>query len=856
MERFKSTNLWRILENSEFAKSIADLRAIAEPIATQIARVLPGYTDHSIRHMDELWRIADQVITKDEFGKFSVGEAFVLACSFYFHDIGMGVAATEIGIKELKTTKDYRDAYEKLKQIDKYDEKIADSIALEVAARSRHADIAQRLPLTKFPGTDRFLIENTEVREKWGEMIGEVSASHHWSIQTLDAQLGRRNGIPDPTGGQTDLGYVACMLRIIDFAHFNIDRANTLEKLLRSKISLDSLVHWKAQERTTGPTRDNSTDLLIYGCTSRVTDLDAWWLAYDNLKGLDTEICAVREYLADRAVSAGRFSLKGVKGIKDAVDFSRYFQTDGFEPIDVQIRSNSIERLINILSGKTLYGEDIFAPLRELVQNARDAVDLRLASDKIANRRNTVEGQIGVQFLRDGENSYLIVEDNGVGMTTSVLTKYLLGIASDYWESPEFISEYPGIAAQGFRPIGRFGIGFLSVFMISDEIEIETRKFDRPEKLVLKIRGAGKRGSLRRVSDLAFSGTRIRLKLKTDVSKKYEKLRNKLRQRSPMLNVAIAIKDVDGEATIEPQWWMRASQKEFANYMDGLQDDLTLDRRISRFHRYSIGGEEGGIYEQGRAKWVSEFPEAIAENYRIMAFPEASLLRLCSNGITVADVQASGIFGVVELGPVDINAARDQVLNWNLREFKSEVLKKITPKIISGLEEIGRKRDVLKYFGFLASVVEQYSVSVLRASEIPWIGVFQEPGNYRLVSSSEAITMLGKVKAIFVAHDQNPWEATTLLSSRFPKEKRTDIPVFVISNKNQQDPYVDEDGTHYGPLDQFYDADRRNLNQAELLNTFIHIVSEAWNMDMKSIIGAKWAAKRYGTLCGLIERQS
>ena len=50
----------------------------------------------------------------------------------------------------------------------------------------------------------------------------------------------------------------------------------------------------------------------------------------------------------------------------------------------------------------------------------------------------------------------LIIKDNGVGMTTSVIENYLLGIASDYWNSEEFYVEFPNAKSQGFLPSGKF----------------------------------------------------------------------------------------------------------------------------------------------------------------------------------------------------------------------------------------------------------------------------------------------------------------------------------------------------------------------------------------------------------------
>src|SRR5256885_17161692 len=94
-----NTHLWqRIAAHGDFIPAIKGLRSTAEVVAAKIAEVLPEYTDHSITHMDALWSLSEQVFTKQELERFSPGEAFVLACSFYIHDIGMGLPMTQEGV--------------------------------------------------------------------------------------------------------------------------------------------------------------------------------------------------------------------------------------------------------------------------------------------------------------------------------------------------------------------------------------------------------------------------------------------------------------------------------------------------------------------------------------------------------------------------------------------------------------------------------------------------------------------------------------------------------------------------------------------------------------------------------------
>ncbi len=76
--------LYQVLaQDSELASSMVSLRHTSEQLAETIARDAPGFTDHSIRHMDALWSVAERVLTTEEIALMSPAEAFLLASGFY-----------------------------------------------------------------------------------------------------------------------------------------------------------------------------------------------------------------------------------------------------------------------------------------------------------------------------------------------------------------------------------------------------------------------------------------------------------------------------------------------------------------------------------------------------------------------------------------------------------------------------------------------------------------------------------------------------------------------------------------------------------------------------------------------------
>ncbi|EPN46757.1 ATP-binding protein [Pseudomonas syringae pv. actinidiae ICMP 18807] len=144
-------------------------------------------------------------------------------------------------------------------------------------------------------------------------------------------------------------------------------------------------------------------------------------------------------------------------------------------PCGAKPHVSNVESLVKELGGQNLYGKGspmhIFAiVLREMIQNARDAVVARRFIEP------GFEGQVFVRFTEDGK---LSVEDDGTGMSRKVMTGPLLDFGNSFWKSSLVQAEFPGLRASKFRSIGRFGVGFYSIFMISDVVEVSSRYWDK-----------------------------------------------------------------------------------------------------------------------------------------------------------------------------------------------------------------------------------------------------------------------------------------------------------------------------------------------------------------------------------------
>jgi hypothetical protein len=283
------------------------------------------------------------------------------------------------------------------------------------------------------------------------------------------------------------------------------------------KPSKYSSEHWKFQEKLNKPRVESDRFLFTSGSSFLIDDFNSWWLCYDTLCMVDRELGEVDALLADK--NKPRFSVRSVAGIEDPDRLERLIPTKGWVPVDASINVSNVSSLVYNLGGEQLYGKNNAIPLRELIQNSIDAIKAR----RILENRSDEWGDIIVRSGKDSEAHWIEVEDNGIGMSSEVLKGPFLDFGNSSWRSPLIREEHPGLLAKGFQSIGKYGIGFFSVFMWGKHVQVITRRYDysQQDTLVLEFSGGVEsRPVLRdakRNEYLRDGGTRVRVWLENEL---------------------------------------------------------------------------------------------------------------------------------------------------------------------------------------------------------------------------------------------------------------------------------------------------------------------------------------------------
>ncbi|WP_323593134.1 molecular chaperone HtpG [Aliarcobacter butzleri] len=133
-----------------------------------------------------------------------------------------------------------------------------------------------------------------------------------------------------------------------------------------------------------------------------------------------------------------------------------------------------VGQLLHLMTHSLYSNKEIF--IRELVSNASDAIDklnyLRLTDENLKDKYVDWKGEINISF--DEKDKSLSIIDNGIGMNEADLIASIGTIAKSGTKS--FVEALTGDAKKDSNLIGQFGVGFYSVFMVADKVDVISKK--------------------------------------------------------------------------------------------------------------------------------------------------------------------------------------------------------------------------------------------------------------------------------------------------------------------------------------------------------------------------------------------
>lgn len=183
-----------------------------------------------------------------------------------------------------------------------------------------------------------------------------------------------------------------------------------------------------------------------------------------------------------------------------------------------------LKQLLHLIIHSLYTHPEVF--LRELISNASDALNkvrFRMLTDQ---KVLDADAKLNVKITLNSEDKSITIEDSGIGMTRDDLIRRIGTVASS--GTLEFVQQLKAQKGQQIDAnlIGQFGVGFYSVFMVTDEVTIETRHADADSR-GYRWQSAGEGTYTIEEIDKPTRGTRIYFKLKEDAAEFAEELRIK-----------------------------------------------------------------------------------------------------------------------------------------------------------------------------------------------------------------------------------------------------------------------------------------------------------------------------------------
>ena len=256
-----------------------------------------------------------------------------------------------------------------------------------------------------------------------------------------------------------------------------------------------------------------------------------------------------------------------------------------------------VSKLLHMLVHSVYSDKDVF--LRELISNAADACE-KLRYEAIANPALAAEDAAPrIALVLDPAGKTLTVEDNGIGMERDELVEALGTIARSGTKA--FLEKLQG--GENTQLIGQFGVGFYSVFMVADRVEVISRRAGSEAAWQWSSDGKGTFSVTQvTLADAPRRGTRVVLHL-MDEAKSYGEratLERIAKAQSGHVPVPISIVEKDKDASQITDgaalWTKQKSEVSKADYTDfyrsvaGQFDEpaLTVHFRAEGRHEYSV----------------------------------------------------------------------------------------------------------------------------------------------------------------------------------------------------------------------------------------------------------------------------
>ncbi|MBP7808316.1 MAG: molecular chaperone HtpG [Bacteroidia bacterium] len=356
---------------------------------------------------------------------------------------------------------------------------------------------------------------------------------------------------------------------------------------------------------------------------------------------------------------------------------------------------------------KFLYSDnEIF--LRELVSNAVDASQKLKALSSMGEFKGTL-GSLRVEVIVDKAAGTITIKDNGIGMTSEEIEKYITQIA--FSGAEEFVNKYKDKVDKNVV-IGHFGLGFYSAFMVAKKVEIFSLSYKENSKAIRWECDGSPEYQMEDIATKTERGTDIVLHIADDCLEYLEtpKIEGLLKKYCKFLPVEIKFgtrkefipteeKDKDGKAVekeIEtdniinnptPAWTKKPTELTDEDYKSFYHElyPMQFEEPLFNIHlNVDYPFNLTGILYFPRLSNKLEMPKDRIQLYSNQVFVTDNVENIVPDFLTL-------LRGVIDSPDIPLNVSRSYLqADGNVKKISSHITKKVADK----LEELFKKDRV------------------------------------------------------------------------------------------------------------------------------------------------------------------
>ncbi len=484
----------------------------------------PEYTDHGPDHLEGVLRTAAALIRDEAWDVLSPGDAATLILACLLHDLGMHL--TEDGFVSLVMPgvnwcivpelgdKTWSVLWEDFKaEAKRFDERTLRRLYGSVApvpipdleprfwtydqrkligefVRRHHHRLAHQMALNGVPGPSADRLELQSCPSYLADLVGLVARSHGMSLRECIPYLEQQYyGKREHKG--IHAVFLMAVLRVADYLQVEAERAPGQVLKVRQLHSPLSLREWHAHQAVEDVRPGDDAESLEV--IAQPKDVETYLRLKELLAGiqaeLDTSWAVLGEvysrYVSEKYDQLGLTLRRTTSNLDDEKSFAK---TVTYVPCRVAFETAGGE-LMKLLV-VPLYGDDPAIGIRELLQNAVDAVRelealLEMRHELQSIPRLEQEADVVITLKQEEDNSFwLIVSDRGIGMTADTVRNYFLKAGATLRTDSAWRKTFEDETGHSrVLRSGRFGIGIFATFLLGDRIHVSTRHVESQDGL-------------------------------------------------------------------------------------------------------------------------------------------------------------------------------------------------------------------------------------------------------------------------------------------------------------------------------------------------------------------------------------